>query len=78
MTTRQAQHDAKSRAKKIADGGMRLPGGVLGAKPAAALRRLLAGGYGPTITGVIAQALIDADADFDHLAEPGKKISPVR
>ena len=78
MTTRQAQHDAKSRAKKIADGGMRLPGGVLGKKPSDALRRLLAGGYGHTITGVIAEALIDADADFDHLAEPGKTVSPSR
>ena len=59
MTTRQAQYDAKSRAKKIAEGGMRLPGGVLGKPTADDLRWLLSDGYGPTITGVIAKALSD-------------------
>ncbi|HKY46186.1 MAG TPA: hypothetical protein VJM50_24050 [Pyrinomonadaceae bacterium] len=49
-----------SEARKIANGGRRLPGGILSPDAAAALDGLLARGYAASATACIAKALIAA------------------
>lgn len=55
-----SQRVAKARAKLLQEGGRRLPTGYLQPDAASALDALLAAGYAPTTTGVIAAALLDA------------------
>lgn len=59
-TARRAAGVRSSEARKVAGGGLRLPGSVLGAEPAGALRALMSSGYASTATGCIARAILDA------------------
>lgn len=56
-----AERVRASEAKKVKDGGRRLPGGVLAAEAAAALDRLKGAGYAPSATACIARALLEAE-----------------
>lgn len=51
----------ESEARKVQDGGRRMPGGVLGSKAARALERLQAAGYASSATSCIARALLEAE-----------------
>jgi len=58
VTPRQRVRD--SEARKIQAGGRRIPGGVMPADAAQALDKLMASGYGDSLSACIFRALIDA------------------
>jgi hypothetical protein len=53
-----------SEARKVAEGGRRMPGGVMPADAARALEVLQANGYGDSASSCIYRALIDAADQF--------------
>jgi hypothetical protein len=56
----QADWSRANESKRVEAGGRRMPGGVLPAEAAAALRSLQESGYAASVTGCIAKALIEA------------------
>lgn len=56
----QAERARKSEARKVREGGRRMPGGVLPAEAAQALAELQASGYATSAAGCIARALREA------------------
>lgn len=51
-----------SRARKVASGARRMPGGLLPPDASQALDHLRASGYAPTLTACIARALVAASS----------------
>jgi hypothetical protein len=61
----QAERARKSEARKVREGGRRMPGGVLPAEAAQALAALEGAGYAPSATGCISRALQEAAIRVD-------------
>lgn len=55
----------KSENKRLAQGGRRIPGGILPAEAAEALEKLKAAGYAKSGAGCIARAIIEAAENIE-------------
>jgi hypothetical protein len=69
MATSLSARVAASRERLKAAGGRAIPRGMLQPDAAQALAELLAAGYGPTETGVISAALLDAQKKMKRAAK---------
>lgn len=65
-----AERVRASEARKIQEGGRRMPGGVMPADAVAALEKLIAAGYGNSTSGCIFRAIIEAAAALEGKIKP--------
>lgn len=67
-----AERVRASEARKIQEGGRRMPGGVMPPDAVAALDKLIAAGYGNSTSGCIFRAIIEAAASIGDGKSRGK------